>query len=268
MHPLKKTSFAIDQALLLLFCCLLAPLPSPLKAEAPEKLSNEDARQLVQEALDYWRDATSHTKASMHVHRSDWERKMAFEGWTKGQKKSLIRFTAPAKDRGSASLTLDNNMWSFAPKINKVIKIPPSMMAQSWMGSDFSYQDLSKGDDILEHYNHKVIATEKHEGKKVYVVEAVPHETAPVVWGKEILKLREDRILLEQEFYDQDFALVKKLSAKEIKVLGGKLYATVVRMEKASDPEEWTEVHHKEADFRISIPERVFTLANLRNPRS
>ena len=95
------------------------------------------------------------------------------------------------------------------------------MMHQSWMGSDFSYNDLSKSDEIIESYDHKLIGEEQSEGKKVYVIESIPHETAPVVWGKEVIKVREDYIILLHDFYDQDMQLVKRLSTKKIEELSG-----------------------------------------------
>jgi len=226
-----------------------------------------DANKLVQTAIDYWRDSSSYTEATMKIHRSDWQREMSFKAWTKGRDSTLVRFTAPAKDAGNASLTLKNNMWSYTPKINKLIKIPPSMMAQSWMGSDLSYQDLSKADDIIEYYDHVIIEEYKEEDHIVYVVESTPHETAPVVWGKEIIKIRDDYIMLEHEFFDQEMQLVKILKAHEITSTGSKLYARKMRMTKLENSEEWTEIINDKVEFGIKLPEYIFTLSNLRNPR-
>ncbi|MCB0310569.1 MAG: outer membrane lipoprotein-sorting protein, partial [Bdellovibrionales bacterium] len=130
--------------LLMLFC---APALLLAQASPQPETKHLSPKQLVERAIEYWRDSSSYTAATMVIHRDDWERSLSLISWTSGRKKSLVRFTAPAKDAGSASLTLDNEMWSFAPKINRVIKIPSSMMHQSWMGSDFSYNDLSKTDD-------------------------------------------------------------------------------------------------------------------------
>ena len=108
------------------------------------------------------------------------------------------------RDAGNGTLTIDNNMWSFSPKVNRVIKVPSSMMGQSWMGSDFSNKDVSRADDIIDQYEHTLIGEEEHEGHRVHVVESIPHEEAAVVWGKEVLRIRDDDVLLSQEFYDQD----------------------------------------------------------------
>lgn len=246
---------------ILLLISLLGPICGLL---AEESLT---PKELVAAAIEYWRDESSYSEATMTVHREDWERTLSLESWTKGNDYTLVRFTAPAKDAGSASLTRKDDVWSFSPKVNRVIKIPPSMMSQSWMGSDFSYSDLSKDDEILHEYDHRLLSEEEHEEKKVYVIEAIPHETAPVVWGKEVIKVRADYILLERTFFDQDMIPVKRMSAREIKVLGGKLYPTLFRMENLEEPGEWTEVETIEAEFDASIPDYMFTLSNLRNPR-
>lgn len=226
-----------------------------------------DAAQIVKEAVEYWRDASSYIEADMTIHRPTWERTSSLKTWTKGSKRTLVRFTAPAKDAGNASLTLTDDIWSYSPKVNRVIKIPPSMMTQSWMGSDFSYDDLSKSDHIVDEYKHTLLKEEKVEGKTVYVIESVPNPDAAIVWGKEILKIRDDHILLERSFYDQDGKLVKSMLASEIKIQGGKLYASKVRMVSIEAKDEWTEVVNKEVKFGINISDSIFTQANLSNPR-
>ena len=113
---------------------------------------------------------------------------MSMRGWTSGSKKSLVRVTAPKKDVGNGTLMVDNNMWSYAPKVNRVIKVPSSMMGQSWMGSDFSNKDVSRADDIVDQYDHTLLAKEENEGHTVFVIQSIPYEEAAVVWGKEILR--------------------------------------------------------------------------------
>ena len=234
-----------------------------------EPAFTQDARIRVKTAWDYWRGASSVGQATMIVHRADWERSMSLKSWTKGSKNSLVRFSAPPKDAGNASLTLDQEMWSFAPKLNRIIKIPPSMMVQSWMGSDFSYNDISKGDDIIDRYDHQIVSSGEIDHHKFDLIQSIPHEASPVVWGKEMLKIRDDNIILEHEFYDQDMNLVKKLSVREIRMIGGKLYPTRIRMEKVSGEEkgEWTEVIQDEIEFNRDLPDSLFTTSNLQNPR-
>ena len=189
------------------------------------------------------------------------------KSWTSGPKKSLVRVTAPKKDSGNGTLMVDNNMWSYSPKVNRVIKVPSSMMGQSWMGSDFSNKDVSRADDIVDQYDHTLLDQEEHEGHTVYVIESVPHEEAAVVWGREVLRIRDDDVLVSQEFYDQDGVLVKELKSLEIGEMGGRTIAVRQRMAKVDAEDEWTEFVMMDVEFDIEISDNVFTRSNLQNPR-
>lgn len=245
-------------------CLAVSLLLAGAAAAAPPE---EDAATIIKRAIDYWRDVSSYSVIDMTIHRPDWGRTMTIRVWTRGQKESLVRVTAPPKDAGNATLLLDNDMWSFTPRINRVIKIPSSMMGQSWMGSDFSNNDLAKADDLIEQYTHKLLRTGTHGGHKTYVIESTPRETAPVVWGHEVLTIRDDWLILEHAFYDQQNVLVKKLVTSDIRPMGGKLVAARERMQKADKPGEWTDVVTREVRFNIPIAASTFTLSNLRNPR-
>ena len=158
-------------------------------------------------------------------------------------------------------------MWTYSPKINRIIKVPSSMMSQSWMGSDFSNKDISKSTDVIDQYDHRLLGSEQREGRTVYTIESIPHEDAAVVWGKEVFEIRDDFVMLRQEFWDQDGILVKRMDATEIAVMDGRTVASRMRMYKLETPEEWTEMVVDAVDFDVQMETGVFTLSNLRNPR-
>jgi outer membrane lipoprotein-sorting protein len=240
---------------------LLCLVSSLANAAVPEP------RDLIKQAMNHWRGLSSYSEITMTIHRPDWERSMSMRIWTKGDKTSLVRITRPKKDAGNGTLTKDNNMWTFAPKINRIIKIPSSMMNQSWMGSDFSNKDISKSTDIIDQYDHTLLETREQDGHTVYVIESIPHEEAAVVWGKEVIFIRDDYVLLEQQFWDQDGILVKTMKALEIKILGGRTVASIIRMGKQDAPDEWTEMSVQNIQFDQENPDSLFTLSSLRNPR-
>ena len=246
---------------------------SPLHTFANEAISkdtipaNITAKEIIRQAMNHWRGISSYSQMSMTIHRPGWQRVMTMQAWTKGDKHSLVRVIEPKKDAGNATLLKDNNMWTFSPKVNRVIKIPSSMMNQSWMGSDFSNKDISKSTEILEQYEHQLKQVFKQDGHTVYVIIAIPNEDAAVVWGKEILYVRDDFVLLEEQFWDQDGKLVKTMKAMEVAKLGGRMLATRLRMNNHEKPDEWTEMATKSAEFDIALNAHVFTLSNLRNPR-
>ena len=229
--------------------------------------ADPDPADIIRKAMDHWRGVNSFGEMTMIIHRPDWERSMSMEAWTEGDKRSLVRVTAPARDAGNGTLVMDNNMWSYAPKINRVVKVPSSMMSQSWMGSDLSNKDISKSTDIIDQYEHTLLETRDSEGFQTWVIQSIPHEDAAVVWGKEIWSIRQDYVLMEQQFWDQDNVLVKTFRTLEVKELGGRTVATIMRMQDVEKPDEWTEMQVDSSEFDIELPKNLFTLSNLRNPR-
>ena len=238
-------------------------LPMLASAAAIER----DATAIVRDAINHWRGLSSYTEMTMVIHRPDWERSMTMRAWTKGQEQTLVRVVEPKKDRGSGTLTDDNSMWTYSPKVNRVIKIPSSMMGQSWMGSDFSNKDVARADDIIDQYEHKILRREEVEDIVIYDIESIPFEDAAVVWGREVLRIRDDHVVLEHAFYDQDDQLVKKLVSLEIEEMGGRTIAKRQRMVKTDEPDEWTEISVDDVEYEIDLKDSLFTLSNLRNPR-
>jgi outer membrane lipoprotein-sorting protein len=203
----------------------------------------------------------------MTIHRPTWEREMTIKAWTEGRDRSLFYITAPPKDEGNGTLLKEGEMWTYNPKINRVVKIPPSMMSQSWMGSDFSNNDLAKSDDVIEHYTHSIESTETQNGLTVYLVKSLPKPQAPVVWGMQQHRIREDYLVLSQEFFDQDQKSVKKLTTQDIQTVDGKLYPMVWTIRQSENPEKYTRLEHQELEFQDDLPDRFFTLQSLKNPR-
>ncbi len=227
----------------------------------------KDARTLVEDSFNYMRGKSSIATVVMTIHRPAWQRQMTIRAWTRGQKDSLFYIEAPPKDRGNGTLKKGRQMWIYNPKINRVIKIPPSMMSQSWMGSDFSNNDLAKSDSLLTDYTHSIVGTETHQGQKVYVIKSMPKPGAPVVWGMQKLKIRADLIWLSEVFFDEDLKPVKAMTTLEIQMLGGKLYPKVWRMQKIDENNRYTELTYTHLEFKSSLPDSLFTLTSLRRAR-
>lgn len=245
-------------AVLSLLSCMGFALP--LFAE------NTDAGAIVQNAFNYMRGEASVSRVKMVIHRPDWERTMVLQVHTKGEEYSVFRIIEPAKDKGNGTLKKENDMWMYNPRVNRVIKLPPSMMSQSWQGSDFSNNDIAKSNTMIEDYTHEITGEETHEGKKVYVIRSLPKPKAPVVWGMLKLKIREDRIFLYEGFYDEDKNLVKEMFMKDIREMGGRLTAAVWLMKKADEKDKYTQVEYLELEYKESLPDSLFTLSSLRNP--
>ena len=226
-----------------------------------------DPRELIRDAMQHWRGVTSYSEMTMTIHRQDWQRSFSMQAWTEGDKQSLVRITEPRRDAGNATLVQDTSMWTYSPKINRILKVPASMMSQGWMGSDFSNKDISKSTDIIDQYDHRLVNSETLDGHLVYTIESIPHEDAAVVWGREVLVIRDDYIMLSQQFWDQDNLLVKQMDTTSIEFMDDRNIAARMRMYQLETPEEWTEIFVSAIDFDIEIADSLFTLSGLRNPR-
>jgi outer membrane lipoprotein-sorting protein len=229
--------------------------------------SPPDAETILKRAFDNYRSDSSQTDVAMTVHRPDWERHLEMKVWTRGQNDALVRFVAPAKDAGNATLKLKQDTWMFNPQLNQVIKLPASMMSQSWMGSDFSYNDLSKSEDIILQYTHRTAATEQSGGHTVWTIDAVPKPGAPVVWGKVTVRIRDDYVVTGETFFDQDMKPVRRMQTEKIGALGDRSYPLVMTIHPLEAAGQWTRVETSNGKFNVTAPDYLFTLSNLQNPR-
>jgi len=245
----------------LMVCCVLGLGFPTFADEIPS------ANELIKRAMEHWRGVSSYSNITMTIHRPDWQRTFSMQSWTQDSDHSLARVTAPKRDAGNGTLIQDKNMWTYSPKVNRIIKVPSSMMSQRWMGSDFSNKDIAKSTDIIDQYEHTLVSTDEQDGHLHYTIQSIPHEEAPVVWGKEVITVRDDYVMMRQEFWDQDGVLVKEMNTFEVKEMGGRTVATRMRMSELETPDEWTEMTIDKIDFDVDLPQSVFTLSNLRNPR-
>lgn len=246
----------------------LRPLVAAIAiAVTPISAFAQSAEDILRSAFDNWRADSSHAVTTMTVKRSNGTRELTMESWTEGETKALVRFTAPARDAGNATLQLGNATYVFNPKLNQVIKLPSSAMSQSWMGSDFSYEDLSRSERVIGDYEHTLLETRNEDGRKVYVIESVPKRGVPVVWGKQILSVRDDGVLRSVEYYDQVGKRVRVMSADKIGTLDGRPYPIEMTMRVDDKPGEFTRVTTVSSEFNIDLPGYLFTKSNLQNPR-
>ncbi|QIS00357.1 outer membrane lipoprotein-sorting protein [Vibrio diabolicus] len=220
----------------------------------------ESAFDIVQKSDQAMRGKSSYSEATMKIVRPDWSRSMTMKSWTKGTELSLVLVTAPAKDKGSASLKRHREMWNWVPSIERVIKIAPSMLSQSWMGSDFTNDDLINQSSIVVDYQHQLLQSETFDGDKVWVIDALAKPDAPVVWSKVRLWISQTSFLQRKvEFYDEFDELVNVLTTYDVQTLGGRDVATRMEMQPIDKPRNKTVLITHEAQFDFDIDDDFFS---------
>ncbi len=222
------------------------------------------ADEIVTKSDQAMRGDSSIATMSMTIKTPDWERTLKFKGWEKGRDKMFIKVTYPEKEAGTASLKIGNDMWNYLPKVNRTIKIPPSMMLQSWMGSDFTNDDLVKESSVINDYTHTLLGTEKINGDDCYKLKLTPKPDAAVVWGKIIYYCRvADFVPVREEFYSDKGEMIKLLEMSQIKYMHDRNYPTYWVMKTLNKPDRYTAITVKDIQFNVNVPNSKFLLQNI-----
>ena len=204
----------------------------------------------------------------MTIVRPEWERTLAFEFWSEGNEKSFIRILEPDKERGVAFLKVGREMWQYVPRINRVIKIPPSMMLQPWMGSDFTNDDLVRESSIVDDYTHTLLGREQIDGEEVYKIELLPKPEAPVAWDRLVEYIRvKDFVPVRAAFFNERGEPVRTIHYSEIQRMGGRLLPARMELIEEKKPGRKTILILSDVRFDVPLDRRIFTQANLRRSR-
>ncbi len=241
---------------------ILALFVPPIPAGAQE------AKKIVERMIHKMRGRINVATYELTVIRPSWTRTLKLKAWDdRGRKRVFIRILEPPKDAGTTFLRIDYNLWNYLPKVEKVMKIPPSLMLQPWMGSDFTNDDLVKESSYIDDYDHQIVGQETMDGEAVQKIELIPHPEAPVVWGKVIYWVRQkDDLPVREHFVDEKGRLIKDLHFTDFKVMDGVLLPTHWEMIPVTKEGQKTVIVLGSIDFdpTPAIPESVFTEKNLR----
>lgn len=225
----------------------------------------QDATEIVRRAHDHIQGESSYAEMRMEIIRPDWSREMQFKSWTIRDDLLLILITSPARDRSTAFLKRGRELYNWQPSIDRTIKMPPSMMMQSWMGSDFSNDDLVNQSSTVEDFTHKLLGEEEIEGLLCYVVELQPKPEAPVVWGLVRMWIsKEDYLTMQSEFYDEDNNLVHTMFGRDVRTFDGRRLPAILEVIPADEEGKLTRVEYLTLLFDIDIDESFFTQQNMK----
>ncbi|MBL4715932.1 MAG: outer membrane lipoprotein-sorting protein [Bacteroidia bacterium] len=228
----------------------------------------QDAKDIVMKADQKMRGESSIVEITMKIIKPEWDREISIKTWNKGTKLALILLTAPARDKGAVFLKRDKEVWNWLPSIERVVKIPPSMMMQSWMGSDFTNDDLVKQSSIIVDYEHEIVGDSTIAGKECYKILFTPKPDAPVVWGKIYSWIaKDDPMQLRVEYYDEDGYLVNILQMSDIKEMDGREIPTRMEMIPVEKEGNKTIMIYKSISFNEKIEESFFSQQNMKRIR-
>lgn len=226
----------------------------------------QNAKEIVQKADDKMRGNTSQAEIVIKTVRPSWSREMTVRTWMKGSNLAMILVLSPAKDKGIAFLKRKKEVWNWMPSLEKTIKLPPSMMSQSWMGTDFTNDDLVKESSIVNDYDHSITGDTVINGRSSYVIQMIPKPEAAVVWGKLIVCIdKKDFLELHTRFYDEDGSLVNTMNGYDVKLMDGRLIPTHFEMIPADKKNQKTEMIYKTITYNKPLDDGFFTTERMKS---
>jgi outer membrane lipoprotein-sorting protein len=247
-----------------IFSILLVIILGTCAASAAELTASE----VVSRSDKLFRGESNHSALTMKIVRPGWSRELGMKVWSKGDDYSLILITAPARDKGTTFLKRGKEVWQWAPSIQRVIKIPPSMMSQSWMGFDFTNDDLVKEASVVNDYTHRFLPDTTLGDTILYRIEMTPKPDAPVVWDKIIVWIAQKTFVQRVgEYFDDTGRRVQVMRMENIMKMGGRTIPTHLEMIPADKAGQKTVLDYRSIEFNIPLPESFFSLQNMKQIR-
>ena len=223
------------------------------------------ATEIVKKADENRRGNSSYSEIKMTIVRPTWTREVGIKSWAKGDDYSLALITAPAKDKGQAFLKRNKDLWNWIPDIGRMVKMSSSVMGQSWMGSDFTNDDMVRQSSSVNDYTHQLEKTEKIREFDCYKVILTPKEDAAVVWGKVVMWVSTDEFIeIKTEFYDEDQVLINTFNGYDVQPYGKRKLASRMEVIPAAKPNQKTVMTVDKYDFDVAIEESFFSQQNMK----
>jgi len=229
----------------------------------------QNATEIIKKADEKWNgEKSSQGIMTMTIVRPTWERTIQFKIWTLGRDYSMTLITSPAKEKGQAFLKRETEMWNWVPNISRMIKLPPSMMSEGWMGSDYTNDDILKESSMVVDFYHEIKGSETINGWDCWKIEMLPKEESAVVWGKVIRWVSKDEyLMMKSEYYDEDEFLVKTELGMNVKTMDDRKIPTKIEIIPADKEDQKTIVEINEIEFNIDIKNSFFSQQNMKRLR-
>ncbi|PLX91067.1 MAG: outer membrane lipoprotein-sorting protein [Desulfuromonas sp.] len=241
---------AIKYTLFLLLLSLALPSPSPAL----------DLPALIREVETRYQGVSSHALVTMEIETAHWKRTLRLESWSEGRDRFLARILEPAKEKGVATLKIENEVWNYLPKVDRVMKIPPSMMGGAWMGSHLTNDDLVKANRIDEDYTFELL----EEDDAGWLIKALPRPDAPVVWGKLVYRInRTPLVPVQISYFDEEMIEIRQIHFDQVEQVGDR-WIPMRMLVKPLEKAEQTLLLYQNIEFDLSLPQRLFSVRSLK----
>lgn len=227
-----------------------------------------DVNVLIRHIDELWRGNTSRATMSMTVKTRRYQRSMTMEAWSRGKDYSLVVIREPVKDRGIATLKVEENIWNYLPKIDRVTKVPSSMMSGSWMGSHFTNDDLVKESTFQDDYTARISFEGRRDGRLIYELTFLPKPDAAVVWGKVVMAIEQDTLApYRAQYFDEEGVLIRTMTFDQPRQIDGRTIPMRMNLQPADKPDESTVIVYRDIVFGVALEKSFFSLQSLKQSR-
>lgn len=219
-----------------------------------------DLPELIREVETQYQGDSSHAVVVMEIRTAHWNRSLKLESWSQGREMFLARIESPIKEKGVATLKVDKEVWNYLPKVDRVMKIPPSMMGGAWMGSHLTNDDLVKANHIDQDYTFNLL----EEDEQGWLIEALPRPEAPVVWGKLVYRVnRTPLVPVKISYFDEEMIEVRQIHFDKVQQIGER-WIPMRMLIKPLEKDEQTILEYSQIEFDQELSPRIFSVRSLK----
>jgi len=245
----------------LVFPALFGAQPASAQPAGPP-----DIDRIVHHLDDLYLSRSSIARVEMTVTTPRQSRTIRMKVWTRGRDKALVVIESPARERGTASLRLDRNLWNYLPRISRTIRAPPSMMLGSWMGSDFTNDDLVHSASLTEDFTAAVAGPSRQPAGWLVRLDARPNLVG--LWKRIDYVVSQDGTLpIEARYYDRRMRHARTMKFDQVRELDGRTIPTHMSLTPLDQEGHLTDLRYLDIDFDASVPESTFSLSRLEQSR-
>jgi len=205
---------------------------------------------------------------TMSIKTPSWSRSLTLRVWAQGKDYALVRvLQGGPRETGMMTLKREKQLWTWLPQAGRVMKLPAGMMGDSWMGSDFTNDDLVRGNSLTDDFTTTFKGVETIDGREAWRAVLEPKPTAVVVWGRiEMLIDRRTCLPVLEQFFDEEGQLVRRMAFSDFRQIGWRQFPARMTVVPAEQGRE-TSIAYSEIQFDVDIPADTFSLQRLRQGR-